>query len=324
LGAPNRPIARLRVGRGFRYRLGDASWISDRTELARIRALAIPPAWTDVSISAHPGSRIQATGYDARGRKQYVYDPAYRRAQDARKFRSLEDFGEVLPRLRRRVSHDLRRRGLPREKVLATVVALLEATRMRIGNREYAAANHSYGLTTLRTQQVIVADGSVRFVFKGKSGRRHRIVVEDRKLAGLVARCRATPGQDLFQYAADDGTWVPVRSDDVNDYLREVSGRDITAKTFRTWSASVLALTLLAPETDVAPAGRRSVVRQAIDTVAAALGNTPTVCRDSYIHPHVLSCYLSDDLDVAPTRRGMGWLSADERRLLALLERAAA
>jgi len=320
----NRPITRVRAGRGFRYRLADGSWLGNRQELARIRALAIPPAWTDVSISDRPRSRIQATGYDARGRKQYVYDPAYRRSQDARKFRALREFGEVLPRLRRQVSRDLRRRGLPREKVLATVVAVLEATRMRIGNEEYASANHSYGLTTLRPQQVSVAGGTVRFVFKGKSGRRHRIVLEDRKLARLVARCRAAPGQELFQYAADDGTWVPVRSDDVNDYLRDVTGSDITAKAFRTWSASVLALTLLASETDAAPAGRRSIVRRAVETVAAALGNTPTVCRDSYIHPHVLSCYLADDLDVVPTRRGMGWLSADERRLLALLERAAA
>ncbi|HEY7937913.1 MAG TPA: hypothetical protein VID26_12395 [Candidatus Limnocylindrales bacterium] len=320
----NRPITRVRAGRGFRYRLADGSWLGKRTELARIRALAIPPAWTDVSISDRPRARIQATGYDARGRKQYIYDPAYRRSQDARKFRALREFGEVLPRLRRQVSRDLRRRGLPREKVLATVVALLEATRMRIGNEQYASANHSYGLTTLRSQQVSVADGTVRFVFNGKSGRRHRIVLEDRKLARLVARCRAAPGQELFQYARDDGSWVPVRSDDVNGYLRDVTGSDITAKAFRTWSASVLALSLLASETKMAPAERKSIVRQAVETVAAALGNTPTVCRDSYIHPHVLSCYLADDLDVSPTRRGVGWLSADERRLLALLEGATA
>jgi DNA topoisomerase-1 len=238
-------MTRVRGANGFRYRASDGSWIVDPVVLDRIRRLAIPSAWTDVRISDQPGARLQATGRDARGRKQYRYAAAFRRSREADKFADLAEFGRVLPRLRRRVDRDLRRRGLPREKVLATVVALLEATRIRIGNREYAEANHSYGLTTLRPQQVIVEGGTVRFVFRGKSGRRHRIVLEDHRLARIVARCRAVPGQDLFQYAATDGAWVPIRSDDVNSYLRDVTGSDITAKEFRTWSASVLALSLL-------------------------------------------------------------------------------
>ena len=316
-------IIRVRGANGFRYRASDGSWIVDPVVLDRIRRLAIPPAWTDVRISDQPGARLQATGRDARGRKQYRYAAAFRRSREADKFADLAEFGRVLPRLRRRVDRDLRRRGLPREKVLATVVALLEATRIRIGNREYAEANHSYGLTTLRPQQVIVEGGTVRFVFRGKSGRRHRIVLEDHRLARIVARCRAVPGQDLFQYAATDGAWVPIRSDDVNSYLRDVTGSDITAKEFRTWSASVLALSLLRAGFEPEAAGQRSVLGRAIQTVAKELGNSPIVCRTSYIHPRVIAGYLSENLDVAPTRRGMGWLSADERRLVALLDRTA-
>lgn len=316
-------ITRVRIASRVRYRASEGEWIVDPVVLDRIRSLAVPPAWTDVWISEQPGARLQATGRDARGRKQYRYADAFRRSREADKFAALADFGRVLPRLRRRVDRDLRRRGLPREKVLATVVAILEATRIRIGNREYAQANHSYGLTTLRPQQVIVEGGTVRFVFRGKSGQRHRIVLEDHRLARIVARCRAVPGQDLFQYASTDGTWLPIRSDDVNGYLRDVTGSDITAKEFRTWSASVLALALLRAGSEPAVAGRRSVLGRAIRTVAEGLGNTPIVCRTSYIHPRVISGYLADDLDVAPTRRGMGWLSADERRLVALLERAA-
>jgi DNA topoisomerase I len=204
------------------------------------------------------------------------------------------------------------------------VVALLEATRIRIGNREYAEANHSYGLTTFLPQQVIVEQGIVRFVFKGKSGRRHRVELDDPRLVRIVARLRAVPGQELFQYADGTGAWIPIRSEDVNEYLREISGLDLTAKSFRTWSASVLALSLLGTTRQPSTGSRKTVLREAIDSVAEALGNTPTVCRASYVHPHVVACYLADDLEIEPVRRGMRWLSVDERRFLALLDRAAA
>ena len=259
-----------------------------------------------------------------RGRKQYRYHPAFRRARENDKFDGLAEFGRVLPALRRRVDRDLRRRGLPREKVLATTVAILEATRIRIGNRKYAEANHSYGLTTLRSQQVAVEGSTVRFVFRGKSGRRHRLELHDRRLASVVARCRAAPGRELFQYQSPDGSWVAVRSDDVNDYLRDATASDITAKTIRTWSASVLALRVLRDgKPSELPA--RSRLGQAIATVAAALGNTPPVTRASYIHPGVIDWYLDGGVaaepDLGQSVRGSRWLSADERRLIDLLER---
>lgn len=318
----NRPgIIRLPAGRGFAYRGPDGAPLRDPVELERIRALAVPPAWSDVWISVQPGARVQATGRDRRGRLQYRYHPAFRRSREAEKYAGLVEFGRMLPRLRRRVDRDLRRRGLPREKVLAGVVAILEATRIRIGNREYAEANHSYGLTTLRPQQVSVDGVTARFVFRGKSGRRHRILLEDARLARFVARCRATPGRELFQYAAPDGSWVPVRSDDVNDYLREVTRADITAKSIRTWSASVLALRLLRGGGEADKGTSRSVLGHAIRTVAEALGNTPTVARASYVHPEVIEWYLDAEPEPNVSARGSGWLSVDERRLIALLSR---
>ncbi|HEY7827391.1 MAG TPA: hypothetical protein VIB99_04100, partial [Candidatus Limnocylindrales bacterium] len=229
-------------------------------------------------------------------------------------------------RLRRTVDRDLRRRDLPREKVLATTVAILEATRIRIGNRKYAEANHSYGLTTLRPQQVVVEGSMVRFVFRGKSGRRHRLELHDRRLARVVGRCRAAPGRELFQYATPAGEWVAIQSDDVNTYLRDVTGRDITAKTIRTWAASVLALRALRAGDPAQTASPRSVLGQAIKTVAGALGNTPPVTRASYIHPDVIDWFLDGGSEAGPdlsrSPRGSRWLSADERRLIALLEQA--
>jgi DNA topoisomerase-1 len=300
----------------------DGSRIKDEAELDRIRSLAIPPAWTDVWISEQPGARVQATGRDSRGRKQYRYHPAFRRARESVKFESLLEFGRVLPKLRRTVDRDLRRRDLPREKVLATTVAILEATRIRIGNRKYAEANHSYGLTTLRPQQVVIEGSTVRFVFRGKSGRRHRLELHDRRLASVVGRCRAAPGRELFQYATPAGEWVAIQSDDVNAYLRAVTGQDITAKTIRTWAASVLALRALRAG-KAETTGPRSVLGQAIRSVAAALGNTAPVTRASYIHPEVIDWYLDGGSDSGPdlsSPRGSRWLSADERRLIALLE----
>lgn len=304
----------------FDYVAADGAVINDAAEIDRIRRLAIPPAWTDVWISDQPGARLQATGRDRRGRKQYRYHPAFRRARETSKFESLADFGHVLPALRRHVDRDLRRRGMPREKVLATTVAILEATRIRIGNRKYAEANHSYGLTTLRPQQVIVEGSTVRFVFRGKSGRRHRLELHDRRLAAVVARCRAAPGRELFQYATPAGEWIALRSEDVNSYLRAVTGSEITAKTIRTWSASVLALRVLHDGNASEAAAPRSALGQAIKMVAAALGNTPPVTRASYIHPAVIDWYLDAGPDPGPSRRGSRWLSIDERRLIALLE----
>jgi DNA topoisomerase-1 len=316
-------VARPAIG-AFDYLAADGSRIADPAELDRIRRLAIPPAWTDVWISDQPEARLQATGRDRRGRKQYRYHPAFRRARESVKFESLLEFGAVLPKLRRTVDRDLRRRDLPREKVLATTVAILEATRIRIGNRKYAEANHSYGLTTLRPQQVVVEGSTVRFVFRGKSGRRHRLELHDRRLARVVGRCRAAPGRELFQYETAAGEWVAIRSDDINAYLRSITGRDVTAKTIRTWAASVLALRALQAAAPAEAASPRSVLGQAIKTVAAALGNTPPVTRASYIHPEVIDWYLDGGseagADLTPSPRGSRWLSADERRLIALLE----
>ena len=285
----------------FDYLAADGSRIDDAAELERIRRLAIPPAWTDVWISDQPEARLQATGRDRRGRKQYRYHPAFRRARESVKFESLIEFGRVLPKLRRTVDRDLRRRDLPREKVLATTVAILEATRIRIGNRKYAEANHSYGLTTLRPQQVLVEGSTVRFVFRGKSGRRHRLELHDRRLARVVGRCRAAPGRELFQYATPSGEWVAIQSDDINAYLRATTGRDVTAKTIRTWAASVLALRALRAGNSAQATSPRSVLGQAIKTVAAALGNTPPVTRASYIHPQVIDWYLDGGSEARPT-----------------------
>jgi DNA topoisomerase-1 len=313
-------ITRVRVrGGGFRYQRPDGTWIKDVAELERIHQLAVPPAWIDVWISDKPRARVQATGRDSRGRLQYRYHPAFRRSRDAQKFAGLVEFGRLLPRLRRRVDRDLRRRGLPRDKVLAGVVAILEATRIRIGNREYAEANHSYGLTTLLPQQVMVEGDTARFVFRGKSGRRHRVVLEDARLAHFVARCRSTPGHELFQYETQDGTWEPVRSDDVNAYLREATGGDFTAKSIRTWSASVLALQLLRSGRRANEPRPRSAVGRAIQVVADALGNTPTISRSAYVHPDVIDWYLDQAPDPGIATRGAPWLSTDERRLIALL-----
>jgi DNA topoisomerase-1 len=306
----------------FDYLARDGSVIDDRAVLERIRRLAIPPAWTDVWISERPAARLQATGRDARGRKQYRYHRDFRAAREQSKFAALVEYGRALPAIRRQVDHDLRRRGLPREKVLATTVAVLEATRIRIGNRKYAEANHSYGLTTLRPQQVEVEGGTVRFVFRGKAGRRHRIALHDRRLATVVARCRAAPGQELFQYVGPDGDWAAIHSQDVNDYLRAISGSEVTAKSIRTWSASVLALRALREGKDSEPASPRSALGQAIRTVADALGNTPPVARASYVHPEVIDWFLRTDAKAGPSRRGSRWLSADERQLLSLLEGA--
>lgn len=286
-------ISRRRAGRGWTYRAADGTAIRDADTLARIRALAIPPAWTDVWICPDPRGHLQATGRDARGRKQHRYHPAYREHRESAKFDRMITFAGLLPRIRERVDEDLARRGLGREKVLAAVVRLLELTLIRVGNEEYARLNRSFGLTTLRDRHARIDGTSVRFAFTGKSGRRHEVTLRDRRLARVVARCQDLPGQDLFQYVDDEGAIVDIRSDDVNAYLREIADADVTAKDFRTWAGTVLAyraLRALQPsETD--REARRNVV-EAIRQTAESLGNTPAVARRSYVHPAVLQAYL--------------------------------
>jgi DNA topoisomerase-1 len=264
--------------------------------LARIRSLVIPPAYRDVWICAHANGHLQATGRDARGRKQYRYHARWRTHRDGTKFDRMLEFGHVLPRIRRRVSLDLRQAGLPREKVLAAIVRLLECTLARVGNEEYARTNGSFGLTTLRDRHVALKGATVNLEFRGKSGIAHSVCIADRAVARIIRGCRDIPGQELFQWIDESGQRRRVDSADVNEYLREASGGDFTAKDFRTWFATVEALELLkrsAPGTDRET--RRQVV-DAVATVARKLGNTPAICRKCYIHPVILSSYTQGAL----------------------------
>jgi len=321
------PGIRRRGSRRPRY-VHDATSrpVTDSATLERIRALAIPPAWTDVWICARPDGHVQATGRDARGRKQYRYHRLFRARQEEQKFADLIPFGESLGGLRRQVEADLRLEGMPEERVLALVVALLDRTRLRVGNEDYATANGTFGLTTLRNRHVRVDSGGLRFCFLGKGGRRHDVGVDDRQLARLVRTCRDLPGQQLFQYEDGTGELRPVGSTRVNERIRELTGLDATAKTFRTWSASVRAAALLATAGDPASArAARSTLLEAVDEVAAELGNTRAVCRASYVHPAVPAAFeagrLADWWSDGPTRAGAG-LQPEERRLLAVLRRA--
>jgi DNA topoisomerase-1 len=286
---------------------------------ARIRALAIPPAWTDVWICADPRGHLQATGRDARGRKQYRYHPRWREVRDQDKYGRLPEFGRALPAIRRRIGRDLGRHGLPRQKVLAAVVKLLETTFIRVGNDEYARQNRSYGLTTMRDGHVRVSGSKVRFMFRGKSGVQHALELDDRRLARIVRRCRDLPGQELFQYLDEDGEVVDVSSEHVNVYLKDITGTDFTSKDFRTWAGTVLAARLLCAErpTSSAAAGKRAIA-QAIDEVARRLGNTRSVCRKCYVHPAVIEAYLDGSIT-----RAMGKPPESEAALLRLLARRA-
>jgi DNA topoisomerase-1 len=274
--------------------------IRDRRTLSRIRALAIPPAWTDVWICPDPQGHLQATGRDARGRKQHRYHVAYREHREGAKYERLLAFARLLPSIRDRVEQDLAQPGLPREKVLAAVVRLLELTLIRVGNEEYARLNRSFGLTTMRDRHATVTPARVRFRFRGKSGVLHEVSVRDRRLARIIGRCQDLPGQDLLQYVDDDGQVRDVRSEDVNAYLREIAGEDVTAKDIRTWAGTVLAYRALV---SLQPGGtereaRRNVV-EAVRRTAATLGNTPAVARRSYVHPAVLEAYLDGDIGEA-------------------------
>jgi DNA topoisomerase I len=290
-------IRRRRSSKGFSFRNPDGTPVKDKETLARIKSLAIPPAYTDVWICADPKGHIQATGRDDRGRKQYRYHPRWREVRDSTKYERMLDFGKALPAIRERISADMGKRGLPREKVLATVVHLLENTLIRVGNTTYSKENKSFGLTTLQDRHVEVDGGKMRFQFKGKSGKVWNLQVKDRRIARIVKSCQDVPGQHLFQYLDDEGQRHGVTSQDVNDYLREISGQDFSAKDFRTWAGTVLAAIALTEfeSFDTKAAAKRNL-RDAIERVSSRLGNTPAICRKCYIHPQVLDCYLEGDL----------------------------
>ena len=317
-------IRRRRAGKGFTYLDPDGGRLTDAETLGWIRSLAVPPAWHDVWISPYRNGHILATGRDDRERKQYRYHPKFRAQREGAKFAHLAEFGRALPLIRRRVDADLRRTGLPREKVLAAVVRLLETTGIRVGNEAYAMENRSFGLTTLRRRHVAVEGSAVTFSFRGKSGKAHRIGLQDRRLVRVVRRCQELAGQRLFAYETDDGSWQAINSDDVNDYLRAASGSDISAKDFRTWSGTLLAYAALregGPDAAGSESARRRAFLSAIAGVAEELGNTVAVCRRSYVHPAVKNWFLG----AADPPRGRGALRRHqpyERELIALLERA--
>ncbi len=316
-------IRRQQHGKAFSYYSPDGELIRDRQVIQRIKALVIPPAWTDVWICPDPDGHIQATGRDARERKQYRYHPRWHQVRDAAKYERLAAFAEALPGIRDRVEADLRAHGLPRRKVLALVVKLLQDTSIRIGNDEYRRENRSFGLTTMLDRHARFDGPGVRFEFKGKSGRLHSVRLTDRRLARIVKQCQDIPGQELFQYLDDDGRRHAIGSTDVNDYLREISGNDFTAKDFRTWNGTVLAVRYLkiseAPTS--ATAGKR-LVSGAIKNVAQQLGNTPAVCRKAYVHPVVLNAYLEGSLEPEAGVSATRGLSDEEQCVLGLLEAA--
>jgi DNA topoisomerase I len=286
-------IRREKRGETFIYLDDKGREVIDPDERLRIKNLGIPPAWTDVWICASPRGHLQATGRDARGRKQYRYHARWNVVRDEAKYERVIAFGEALPEIRRRTEADLRKPGLPREKVLATLVRLLEDTLIRVGNDEYARDNDSFGLTTMQDEHARISGSAVRFSFRGKSGKEHTITLHDRRLARIVKQCRDIPGQRLFQYRDGEGEYHSVYSEDVNEYLRQITGQDFTAKDFRTWSGTVLAAQALRESEafDSQAQAKRNVV-QAIESVAGRLGNTRAICRKCYIHPAVLEAYM--------------------------------
>jgi DNA topoisomerase-1 len=343
VGADEPGLTRVKKGRGFAYVDGAGKPVTDEATLARIRGLVIPPAWRDVWICAHADGHLQAVGRDARGRKQYRYHPRWRDVRDAAKYYRLAEFCRALPRLRRQVESDLACGCLCKEKVVALVVSLLERTQLRVGNDEYARTNDSYGATTLRDRHAKISGSAVELRFRGKGGKRFRVALRDRRMAAMVRRCRELPGQRLFQYVDPSGKPAPVTSTDVNDYVRAVTGGPFTAKDFRTWAATMACATLLvAREAGTSQTARKREVRQIVEAVAEQLGNTPTVCRSSYIHPAVIEGYMEDRLPLALARKvrsvrralgqaadadapptGSSFLAQVERSVLAYLEQAA-
>lgn len=293
-------ISRRRRGKGWSYTGPDGRPVRDPAVIERINSLAIPPAYTDVWICPDPDGHIQATGRDARGRKQYRYHPRFREVREGNKYERMLEFARALPAIRARITGDMARRGLPREKVLATIVYLLENTLIRVGNDEYARTNKSFGLTTLRDRHVRIEGSELRFRFRGKSGKEWNLKLRDRRVARIVKAAQDVPGQHLFQYLDADGARHEVTSTDVNAYLREIAGPGVTAKDFRTWGGTVLAaLALSELEAADSEKAAKKNVRAAIERVAAQLGNTPTICRKCYVHPQVLDSYLSRELTLS-------------------------
>uniref|UniRef100_B0T804 DNA topoisomerase n=1 Tax=Caulobacter sp. (strain K31) TaxID=366602 RepID=B0T804_CAUSK len=311
-------LRRIAHGKGFSYVDEDGHPVKDEATLGRIRALAIPPAWTSVWICPDANGHIQAIGRDQKNRKQYRYHPDWRADRDARKYDRMAAFGRALPRLRKRVAADLSRRGLPREKLLAAVVSLLELTLIRVGNDEYAKTNKSFGLTTLQKRHLKLASGGAVFEFVGKSGKKHKTGFRDRRLARIVAACQELRGQRLFQYLDDDGQRRAIESSDVNDYIRAACGEDFSAKDFRTWYGSLAALEALSlsPKPETQTEAKRTL-NTCVKAVAGLLGNTPAVCRAAYIHPKVLDAFEASQL---PKRRP----ASPRARELALLRLVAA
>ena len=297
-----RGISRKQSGSGFVYSGPDGEQVKDEDTIERIRGLVIPPAWTSVWISPDANNHIQAVGRDARGRKQYRYHPSYRQVRDLIKFDRMRAFGKVLPRIRRVVGRDLARKGLPKRKVLAAVVKLLETTYIRIGNEEYAEENNSFGLTTLRNQHVQVLGDMLKFKFRGKSGQTHEITLQDARLARIVRKCRDIPGSSLFEYIDDDGKPATIDSGDVNEYLREITGAEFTAKDFRTWGGTCLAANFLIAKTQElencpqTSGATKAVLVEVVKHVASKLGNKPATCKKYYIHPAVMDCYTAGKL----------------------------
>jgi DNA topoisomerase I len=314
-------FARRRRGKGFQYTDADGRPLS-REQVERIEALAIPPAWTDVWICRSANGHLQATGRDARGRKQYRYHPRWMEVRDETKYHRLLAFAKALPRIRRCVEKDMSRKALSRERVIATVVHLLDTTNIRVGNDEYARDNQSFGLTTMRDHHVEVDGSHITFRFRGKSGKMHDVQLTDPRAARVLKRCEELPGQELFQYVDDDGKVVDIDSDDVNRYIQDVSGGDFTAKDFRTWSGTVLAAWALQElgEFDSNTQAKRQVVA-AVESVSEELGNTPAVCRRCYVHPEVLEAHLDGTLsDVLGKRTARTGLTPQEAAVLALLK----
>jgi len=322
-------IQRKKRGDSFDYIDADGERITNEATLALIKSLAIPPAWTEVWICPNANGHLQATGRDVKGRKQYRYHPRWRNIRDETKYSRMIAFGKALPDLRRKVDAALSLSGLPREKVLATIVYLLETTMIRVGNEEYARTNRSYGLTTLRNKHVQISGSQLQFQFKGKSGVRHKTTLRDPRIARIVRRLRDLPGQELFQYIDEEEERCTVDSSDVNDYLRSLTGEDFTAKDFRTWSGTMLAAFALREfeKYESATQAKKNMV-QAIETVAKKLGNTPAICRKCYVHPAVMEGYLDGSLLEAMQRATRAAteieayaLTAEEERVLDFLKK---
>jgi DNA topoisomerase-1 len=317
-------LRRIRRGRGFSYQTSRGKPVRSSAVIERIESLKIPPAWSDVRISTRQSGRLQAIGYDARGRRQYLYHTQFRARRESAKFRHLHEFAQALPAIRRRVARDLRRPAASRRAVLAAAIRLLDAVHLRIGNEEYQKSNDSYGLTTLRNRHAQVHGTTVRFAFRGKSGVQQRIEVRDARLARVLRRCLQLPGRDLLVYVDDEKQVRDVTAEDVNDYLRELAGEGLTTKEFRTWGGTVLAVQALrGRSTPTSDRDARRQISQAIEEVSDALHNTKAVCRRSYVHPQVLTAYESGRLaKIKPVARAPRGLSRDEQLTFALIRSA--